>query len=97
MPPLARQNSKNWTVAEAKAKLSEVLRLAAEEGPQLIGRQKPFVVVPRKVWDAATGGGDSRKPLGRWLVDNVPRGGVLETPDRGEPDREPPFRDAGVG
>ena len=26
-----------WTVAEAKARLSEVLRLAEEEGPQRIG------------------------------------------------------------
>ncbi len=26
-----------WTVAEAKARLSEILRLAEEEGPQRIG------------------------------------------------------------
>ena len=36
-----------WTIAEAKARLSEVLRLAEEEGPQRIGARKPFVVVPR--------------------------------------------------
>ena len=35
-----------WTVAEAKARLSEILRLAEEEGPQHIGARKPFVVVP---------------------------------------------------
>ena len=29
-----------WTVAEAKARLSEVLRLAEEEGPQRIGTQE---------------------------------------------------------
>ena len=39
-----------WTVAEAKAKLSEVLRLAEEEGPQRIGLRRPFVVVPEHVW-----------------------------------------------
>ena len=35
-----------WTVAEAKARLSEILRLAEAEGPQTIGTRRPFVVVP---------------------------------------------------
>ncbi len=35
-----------WTVAEAKARLSEILRLAESEGPQRIGTRRPFVVVP---------------------------------------------------
>ena len=39
-----------WTVAEAKARLSEVLRRAEEEGPQHIGMRKSFVVVPAHVW-----------------------------------------------
>ena len=39
-----------WTVAEAQARLSEILRLAEEEGPQRIGRRRPFIVVPEKVW-----------------------------------------------
>ena len=29
--------NRTWTVAEAKARLSEILRLAEEEGPQRIG------------------------------------------------------------
>ncbi len=33
-----------WTVAEAKARLSEILRLAEEEGPQRIGTRRSFVV-----------------------------------------------------
>ena len=37
-----------WTVAEAKAKLSEILRLAETEGPQRIGARKPFIVVPEQ-------------------------------------------------
>ena len=37
-----------WTVAEAKARLSEVLRLSEEEGPQRIGTRKCYVVVPEK-------------------------------------------------
>lgn len=35
-----------WTVAEAKAHLSEILRLAQSEGPQRIGIRRSFVVVP---------------------------------------------------
>ena len=44
-----------WTVAEAKARLSEVLRLAEEEGPQRIGTRKRFVVVPAAVWEEKRG------------------------------------------
>ena len=61
-----------WTVAEAKAKLSEVLRLAEEEGPQRIGTRRPFVVVPESVWQEREG--PPRMPLGQWLVENMPRG-----------------------
>lgn len=68
-----------WTVAEAKARLSEVLSLAEEEGPQRIGIRKPFVVVPAAVWEEKT---RPRKPLGQWLIENVPRGTNLEAPDR---------------
>ena len=32
-----RQSPRVWTVAEAKARLSEVLRRSADEGPQRIG------------------------------------------------------------
>lgn len=32
-----------------------------------------------------------REHMGRWLVDNMPRGFNLELPDRGEPDRPVPF------
>ncbi|MCY4136046.1 MAG: YbaK/EbsC family protein [bacterium] len=32
-----------------------------------------------------------REHMGRWLVDNMPRGLNLELPDRSEPDREVPF------
>ena len=68
-----------WTVAEAKAKLSEILRLAEEEGPQRIGKRKSFIVMPASLWEEKT---RPRKPLGRWLVENTPRGTNLEVPDR---------------
>ena len=78
-----------WTVAEAKARLSEVLRLAEEEGPQRIGVRRPFIVVPEYLWQQRA---PDRMPLGQWLVGNVPRGLNLELPDRGS-ERPVPFVD----
>ena len=78
-----------WTVAQAKARLSEVLRLSETEGPQRIGTRKPFVVVPESTWLAHVPG---RKPLGQWLLENMPRGIDLEAPDRSS-SREAPFMD----
>lgn len=82
-----------WTVAEAKARLSEVLRLSEEEGPQYIGRRRSFVVVPAADWDSKT---LRRPPLGRWLVDNMPRGTNFDPPRNRKSTREIPFagRDA---
>ncbi len=76
-----------WTVAEAKARLSEILQLA-EEGPQRIGAKRSFVIVPADAWYAKT---PPRKPLGQWLVDNRPRGIDLEIPSRHESGRQIPF------
>ena len=79
-----------WTVAEAKARLSEILRLAEEEGPQQIGKRNTFVVVPKREWERRV---VPKKPLGQWLVENAPRGIELELPDRkNEPEREIPFQ-----
>ena len=82
-----------WTVAEAKARLSEVLRLAETEGPQRIGARKPFVVVPEGIWQAQV---TERQPMGQWLLDNMPRGTELEVPDRSS-SREIPFTDEEPG
>ena len=78
-----------WTVAEAKTRLSEILRLAESEGPQRIGTRRRFVVVPAETWDAKA---SPRKPFGQWLIKNVPRGTHLEVPDR-RSDRPIPFVD----
>ena len=78
-----------WTVAEAKARLAEVLRLAETEGPQHIGRRNTFVVVPKRPWQRQS---PPRKPLGQWLIENVPRGTNLEVPDR-KSNRSIPFID----
>ena len=77
-----------WTVAEAKARLSEILRLAESEGPQQIGIRNPCVVVPADAWYAKS---PQRMPLGQWLIENVPRGANLEIPRDRDSRREIPF------
>ena len=78
-----------WTVAQAKARLSEILRLAEQEGPQRIGARKAFIVVPEHTWRSQT---SHRKPLGQWLARQyAARGLDLEAPDRHEPVREISF------
>lgn len=80
--------ARTWRVAEAKARLSEILRLAEEEGPQRIGVRRSFVVMSERLWREKA---PIRPPLGRWLVEHVPRGLNLEIPgDRGS-DRRIPF------
>ena len=78
---------RTWTVAEAQARLPEVLRLAAEEGPQRIGAGESFVVVAERQPAPAS----PRIPMGQWLVENMPRGIDLEVPSRRDPGREIPF------
>ena len=68
-----------WTVAEAKARLSHILRCAEEDGPQRIGTRRTFVVVPERVWRERA---QPEVHVGRWLVENMPRGYELELPDR---------------
>ena len=81
-----------WTIAEAKARLSEILRLSESEGPQRIGTRRPFVVVPEQVWRERAA--PTRKPLGQWLIENMTRGTDLEVPERdGISRREVPFSD----
>jgi hypothetical protein len=81
-----------WTVADAKARLSEILRLASTEGPQRIGAQKRYVLVPEDVWNKLN---TTPRPLGSWLVENMPRAkqaaDELQPPDRRDPPRENPF------
>ena len=81
-----------WTIADAKARLSEILRLASTEGPQRIGTQRRYVLVPEDVWDRLN---PTARPLGSWLVDNMPRAAKdadeLQLPDRRDPPRDSPF------
>ena len=94
-----RSTPRTWTVAEAKAHLSEILRLAEEEGPQRIGVGKTFVVVAEDEWGERSPELRWREqipepmPMGQWLVENMPRGIELELPDRRDPPREDLFSD----
>ena len=84
------QQHTHWTVRDAKDKLSEVLRCAREQGPQLIGRHGTCVVVSKEEWDAATQPGES---MISWLINNSP-GVEIDLPERGESSHRPiPFAD----
>jgi prevent-host-death family protein len=77
-----------WSVAEAKARLSEILRLARAGQPQTIGSDDPCVVISaaqfEQLWQP--------QHLGRFLIESAPRGVELELPPRGN-DRGDPFAD----
>jgi prevent-host-death family protein len=67
-----------WTVQDAKAQLSELLRRARAGEPQRIGMtDEACVVVSAKAWEAL-----HPSALGSWLVDNAPAGEELELPPR---------------
>lgn len=73
--------SKIWSVPDAKAKLSEVLRRAREGERQVIGTQEQCVVLSMAEFnDLQRRAGEIH--LGRWLVDNAPRGSDFEPPPR---------------
>ncbi len=77
-----------WTVQDAKAQLSELLRRARAGEPQRIGMtDEACVVVSAKAWEAL-----HPSALGSWLVDNAPAGEELELPPRPS-HRTDPFED----
>jgi prevent-host-death family protein len=76
-----------WTVQDAKAQLSELLRRARAGQPQRIGVTDACVVVSEKEWAALHPSG-----LGAWLVESAPQGEDLELPARGSR-RGDPFAD----
>ena len=70
-----------WPVHEAKARLSELLRLAKAGKPQRIGLKDPCILVSAADYEAACNG--SSIHMGQWLIDNMPRGyDDLELPSR---------------
>jgi prevent-host-death family protein len=81
----------NWTVQDAKAQLSELLRRARAGEPQRIGVTDACVVVSEKDWAALHPCG-----LGAWLVDSAPRGEDLDLPPRGSRRGDPFAGDPGA-
>ena len=78
----------DWAVADAKAKLSEVLRCAKTQGPQRIGTKNPCYVISEEDWRRLTG---QKRNVGDWLLENFTDIGEFELPDRADPPRTIPF------
>ena len=79
---------KIWTVTEAKARLSELLRLTHEK-PQYIGTKKSYVLITQEMWQEIN---QPKEPMGRWLVNSMSGIDGLELPSRLESEREIPFQ-----
>jgi len=85
----------SWTIAEAKEKLPEILRLAEIEGPQRIGRRKRYIIVPEDAWlnrnpppEAQVGGAPQEEQsagmsISQYLLTKMPRGIYDNVPKRG--------------
>ena len=99
---VTQEHPRAWTIAETKARLPEILRLAEREGPQRIGARNAFVIVPERLWRERAqpepapaeppSAEPDRMPMGQWLVANFPRIGGLELPSR-RSNRAIPFAD----
>ena len=77
-----------WTVNEAKAKLSEILRRARAGEPQTIGSQDPCVVISMAEFERLS----QPVHLGRFILETAPRGTDIELPSRSSK-RGDPFAD----
>jgi hypothetical protein len=77
-----------WTVQEAKAKLSEVLKRAKAGEPQVIGAQDPCIVISMAEYKRLSARYEEPH-LGRWLVENAPRIGDIELPPRTQNQSDP--------
>ena len=76
-----------WTVQDAKAQLSEILRRAKAGEPQVIGTQDPCVVISARTFKALTQAQDQH--LGRWLVEHAPTDVEIDLPSRRESRADP--------
>ena len=79
---------RTWKVGGAKARLSEILRLAEEEGPQCIGTRRRYRLVTEEEWQRVA---VQRPPIGQWLLNHVAPGEPLPLPDREDPQRPAAF------
>lgn len=80
-----------WSVADAKAHLSEVLRKARGGSPQVIGTQDPCVVVSLETYQSKIAAADHD---GKWLIDMASRLGFdIPMPARQEDRADPVLGD----
>jgi len=78
-----------WSVAKAKAHLSEVLRQARGGSSQVIGMQDPCVVVSLETYQNRLAVADHD---GKWLIDMTSRLGLdIPLPSRKEDQADPVF------
>ncbi|HEY1254799.1 MAG TPA: type II toxin-antitoxin system Phd/YefM family antitoxin, partial [Terracidiphilus sp.] len=77
-------NAQTWTVAQAKAKFSEVIDRAISEGPQTVTRKgrTAVVVVDAEEWDRKT---KRVGTLAEFLANSPLREGGLRLPRRTRP------------
>ena len=80
-----------WSVVEAKAKLSSLLKKAREGEPQIIGEREPCVVIALDEFKRLKAL-ESEPHMGRWLVENLAGLGEIELPPRDDT-RPSPFAD----
>ena len=78
-----------WTVQDAKAKLSNLLKRAREGEPQVIGSKDPCVIISLEEYQRLIA--EREEPhFGRWLVETFRGLGEIELPSRRE-ERPSPF------
>jgi len=80
-----------WTVQEAKAKLSNVLKRAHDGEPQIIGAKDSCVVISVDKYKRLKAL-ENKPHGGRWLVEHFAGLGEIELPPRDE-GRPSPFAD----
>ncbi|MGD0634830.1 MAG: type II toxin-antitoxin system prevent-host-death family antitoxin [Beijerinckiaceae bacterium] len=80
-----------WSVADAKAQLSEILRRARAGQPQFIGTQEPCVVISAEVYRTAVA---DMSHDGQWLIEQAGHLGFdIPEPSRREDRRDLVFED----
>lgn len=81
-------SEKNWSVSEAKSRLSEILRRARKDGPQYIGKREQCVLISKEEWEAHV---KPKESLSAWLLNHSPDI-KLTIPERGQStSRQIPF------
>lgn len=74
---------REWPLAEAKAKFSELVGFAEENGPQYVTKRgkRTVVMVPIEDWERANGQAPARNVID-WLMAPEARIEDLQIPDR---------------